>query len=264
MAKTNIGLVKWAKKALDEEWGYMWGSWGQILTEDYAQKICNQYTSNLTHKWYWEKYMGKRVSDCYGLTKGYLWDNKGTDKITPGTDVNTAGLFGKAKIKGTLASMPDIPGLQLWMPGHVAIYIGNGKFIECAGDKGCILGKIDMVEHKITKGSRFTHWIQNPWIEYITEEKAVAPVAPVAVPATVPATEKPIHKLTMFAKIPVVEVVQKKVNLKIVSGDKTFTTEIDTEIKNETNFLSNRPLAEFLGFTSVEWDDETKTIVWTE
>lgn len=253
MAKTNLGLVKWAQKALNEEWAYMWGSWGQILTEDYAEKICNQYTSNLTHKWYWEKHMGKRVTDCYGLTKGYLWDNKGTSKITPGTDINTAMLFRQAQIKGTLESMPDVPGLQLWMPGHVAVYTGNGEFIEAAGDKGCILGKIDMMNHKIIKGSKFTHWIQNPFINYVAKEK------PKKEAKTVAAT--PLKALAMFTKP---EPVQKTVKLRLIANGEVFETEIETEIKNETNFLSNRPLAKFLGFSNVEWDEATKTIVWTE
>ena len=29
--------------------------------------------------------------------------------------------------------MPDVPGVLVFMPGHVGIYIGNGKVIEARG-----------------------------------------------------------------------------------------------------------------------------------
>lgn len=45
MSKTNFDLVKQAEKALSEKWGYVWGSWGQILTEKLLQQKLKQYPS---------------------------------------------------------------------------------------------------------------------------------------------------------------------------------------------------------------------------
>lgn len=180
MAKfMNTGLVTLAKKALDEGWGYVNGTFGNILTETLLNQKCSQAGGVGEYNSYWrdryiKKFMGRRVSDCYGLVKAYVWwtnENSSPRYNNNGfMDRNQEGAFNTAKEKGPLSTMPELPGIILWMKGHVGIYIGNGEFIECAG---CPVGtrKGTVKSGVITSGSKFTHWFKDNWITYVKEEK---------------------------------------------------------------------------------------------
>ena len=134
--KTNVELVEFAKKALKENWGYCLGSFGNILTPSFLnQKLKQGYgvgAYNTRHKAYLNNYINKRVSDS-GLVKAFIWWNNGQVKYVASQDRNQEGAYNAAKEKGTLKTIPEIPGLVLWMKGHAGIYIGNGEFIECVG-----------------------------------------------------------------------------------------------------------------------------------
>ncbi len=176
MIKTNIELVEFTKKALSENWGYCLGSFGNILTTSFLQQKMTQGngvgTYNTRHKAYLNTYINKRVSDCYGLVKAFAWWNNGQVKYVASQDRNQEGAYKAAKEKGTLATMPEIPGLILWMKGHVGIYIGNGEFIECVGAPvGMRKGKIQ--GGKVVSGSKFTHWFKDTYIEYAEVEDKV-------------------------------------------------------------------------------------------
>lgn len=168
--KTNLKLVEFAKKALAENWGYCLGTYGNILTPSLLQQKMSQGYGvgayNTKHKLYLNKFIGKRVSDCYGLIKGFVWWNDGNVKYNAQQDRNQEGAFSAAKEKGVIANIPEIPGLILWMKGHAGIYIGNGEFIECVGAPvGVRKGKI--VNGKVISGSKFTHWFKDTYIDYV-------------------------------------------------------------------------------------------------
>lgn len=172
--KTNLELVEFAKKALAESWGYCLGTYGNILTPALQkQKMTQGYgvgEYNTRHKSYLDKYIGKRVSDCYGLVKAFAWWNNGNVKYNVQQDRNQEGAYKAAKEKGPIVSIPEIPGLVLWMKGHAGIYIGNGEFIECVGAPvGMRKGKIQ--NGKIVSGSKFTHWFKDTYVEYVENEE---------------------------------------------------------------------------------------------
>jgi len=166
--KTNIELVKHAEFALSEKWYYLWGAYGQKATQTVIDNNIKQYPVNEQQRGYVSAAIGKnRVCDCYGLVKSCLWwaDNNSNPKYNSAQDRNTLGAYNIAKEKGALSNLPEIPGLILYMTGHVGVYCGNGRFIECAGGgKGVIEGKI--ANGKITKGSKFTHWFKDININY--------------------------------------------------------------------------------------------------
>lgn len=170
LSNKNTDLVKYAQKALKEDWGYCLGTYGQILTPAVLRAKQNQGYGvgayNRRHDSYLRKYLNKRVSDCYGLVKGFLWtDKNGNVKYDGRMDRNQEMAYNAAKEKGTLATIPEIPGIILWMKGHAGIYIGNGEFIEIAGvPVGMRKGKI--TNGKVTKGSKFTHWFKDTFIDY--------------------------------------------------------------------------------------------------
>ena len=42
-------------------------------------------------------------------------------------DVTANGMFDAATVKGTIDTIPEVPGLAVWHQGHIGIYIGNGE-----------------------------------------------------------------------------------------------------------------------------------------
>lgn len=177
--KTNIGLVKHAEKALQEKWWYMWGTFGNYLTQTLLDQKANQYPGyNRNNGMYavHKKHLGQTVCDCVGLIKGYcMWDEE-TDlpKYKGSLDVNTGGMYSKATEKGTISTIPEIPGICVYTQGHVGVYIGDGWVIECAGNCGAIKTPL-----KGSKGTRWTHWFKCPFITYTDGEvSGSAPTAP--------------------------------------------------------------------------------------
>ena len=204
MSKTAKGLVDFAKKALKENWGYCLGTYGSILTPAYLKQKQNQAGRvgeyNTRQNAYLQKFINKRVSDCYGLVKGFLWwqgENK-NPKYNRSQDRNQEMAYNAAKEKGPLSTLPEIPGVILWMKGHAGIYIGNGEFIECVGAPvGMRKGRIE--GGRVVSGSKFTHWFKDTFIDYSD--------APAEKPK--PAPEKPSGPIDVGSKVEIKQTAKK-------------------------------------------------------
>ena len=79
-------------------------------------------------------WLGRRTADCVGLIKGYGWLNPDTHEVEYGIngmpDIGADTMYEIATEKGTIDTIPDIPGLAVWREGHIGIYIGGGEVIE--------------------------------------------------------------------------------------------------------------------------------------
>ncbi len=171
---SNWDLAAYAQKALAQKWGYVLGTFGQILTESLLKQKMSQGGGVGEYNSKWQSYertlIGTRVSDCYGLVKGCLWtDDKGNVVYNVSQDRNQEMAYSVAREKGTLATMPDLPGVVLWMKGHAGIYVGNGQFIECVG---CPVGtRAGTIKNGVvTSGSKFTHWFKDNYFTYTTSK----------------------------------------------------------------------------------------------
>ena len=149
MAKyTNKGLVKHAQAALKLKTKYMWGGVLRSITDGYIKTLRDIYGVNpatgYTEARYKELagYVGKGYygCDCVGLIKSYYWSGRsdgGTGSPNYGAkgfpDVNAGMMYSAAKIKGSISTLPETPGLILYCKTHphVGIYVGNGEVIEC-------------------------------------------------------------------------------------------------------------------------------------
>ena len=167
-AKTNTGLVEWAKNAYKMKWGYVWGGYGRMLTPDYFGRLCIQYPDNVANYYDYirKNYIGRRVVDCNGLIKGYQWYDPDRQEVIYGfggaPDIGANTQYNSAAVKGDIKTMPEIPGLGVWKKGHVGIYIGGGYVIEAKGTKyGVVMTKL--------KGSTFTNWFKINGISYPEE-----------------------------------------------------------------------------------------------
>ena len=165
--KTPAGLVAHAQKALSEKWWYVWGTFGNTLTESLlASKIKQypQYNNDALHR----PHLGQTVSDCVGLIKGYcMWDDK-TDKpvYRADLDYNTGMMYNAATVKGPIGTIPGRAGICVYMQGHVGVYVGNGWVIKCAGGRGAIRTPLSG-----SGATRWTAWFECPFIDYGAAEQ---------------------------------------------------------------------------------------------
>lgn len=158
MSKTNIGLVEYAKEQLGKP--YWFGTFGQTATATLYQYKKTQYPKYYTAKDFQKQY-GKRVHDCIGLIKGYLWSDSSNDlpKYNPNQDVSADGMLYRCKEYGSISTMPELPGVLVFMDQHVGVYIGDGYVVEARGHA------YGVVKTKLSERP-WTDWGKCPWIEY--------------------------------------------------------------------------------------------------
>lgn len=164
--KNAADLVTYAIHAWESGWGYVWGTYGNILTESLFEYKLEQYPEGVgSYEDFIEaNWLGGRTADCVGLIKGYGWLDPGTLTIGYATngmpDYGANQMYRSASVSGTIDTMPDIPGLAVWFDGHIGVYIGNGQVIEASGTrKGVVKTELE--------GRGWTHWLE---IEYISYE----------------------------------------------------------------------------------------------
>lgn len=167
--KNNLDLVKWVIQAEKAGWGYVWGTSGEVLTKKAYEAQKKRYPSEVGgYADFIEKnWLGKRTADCSGLIRSYHWHNPKTGKIENGSNgipaMTADGMYQAAKEKGSISSIPEIPGLAVWHSGHIGVYIGKGEVIEAMGTK------YGVVRTKLTSRG-WTHWLKIPYIDYEKEK----------------------------------------------------------------------------------------------
>lgn len=139
---TSKEFVKKLLNVLNYKTVYMWGCFGSPVTEKLLKEKGKQYPSwynpvrqRLLRTLIGGNYFG---FDCVGLIKGVLWGwNGDLTKYHGGaiyqangvSDINADGMIKKC------LSVTDnfdhiLPGEVVWMPGHIGVYLGDGKVIE--------------------------------------------------------------------------------------------------------------------------------------
>ena len=166
--KTGKGLAEYALAQLGRP--YWWGCFGQMADGAlYAQKK-KQYPGYYTATDFPSQY-GQKVHDCVGLIKGYLWCDSpdGSPRYSSAQDVAVEGLYKKCSRKGDISTLPDTPGVCVFMRdmGHVGVYIGNGEVVEAMGHA------YGVVKTKLA-GRGWAYWGMPGWISY-DETAVVAP-----------------------------------------------------------------------------------------
>lgn len=162
MSKTNLGLVEYAKTQLGKP--YWFGTFGQTATKILHNQKKVQYPNYYTAQDFASQY-GQRVHDCIGLIKGYLWSDSPTSipKYNPKQDVSADGMLARCKEFGKISTIPNIPGVLVFSPQHVGVYIGNGYVIEARGHA------YGVVKTKLSSRG-WQNWGKCPWIEYVEED----------------------------------------------------------------------------------------------
>lgn len=149
-------LIRYFQTAQAENWGYIWGSHGELWTENKQKALVNKFISAYGSGWksnseakdndryrsalYGGKWAGHKVADCSGLFRdafeklggaiahgsNTIWKSycsrKG--KLEPGMDLRP----GTAVFTGTEDKKP-----------HIGLYIGGGKVIEAKGTEAGVI-----------------------------------------------------------------------------------------------------------------------------
>lgn len=169
--KNNLDLVKWSEFAADKGWGYVWGTYGTVLTDSFLESKITQYPDEVGGKeeFIRENWLGKRTADCVGLIKGYSWydvESQSTILVSNGMpDIGADTMYENATEKGTIDTIPEIPGLAVWKEGHIGVYIGDGKVVEAYGTTSGV------IRSELANGG-WTHWLKIPYITYLEQEEA--------------------------------------------------------------------------------------------
>lgn len=173
--KNNLDLATYAVQAWENNWGYVWGTYGNVLTESLFSYKKEQYPDGVGNysDFIEENWLGRRTADCVGLIKGYGWLD--ASDLTIGyaengvPDYSANQMYEYAMRNGTagedyggMSTMPEIPGLMLWKDGHVGVYIGGGYVIEAMGTKyGVVKTEVE--------GRGWSGWCKLPYLTYLEE-----------------------------------------------------------------------------------------------
>lgn len=146
---TGTCLAYFCKSKLNTP--YVYGTKGEVLTKTKLDALTKSYPSIFTksYKKQAEKYIGKICTDCSGLIGWYT-----------GKYLSSSGLFSAAIERYPIAELHSAPiGAILWKPGHVGVYVGDGRCIEAKGIK---YGTVQ--SNALNRG--FTHILILPFIDY--------------------------------------------------------------------------------------------------
>lgn len=169
---TNYGLVQYCLDRLEYANCYMKDTCGQYITT----LLIETKSIKNKDKWYTDERINKlkaiadrnvRAWDDIGIIKSYRF-NDYTQSATRGYnskyDMSILEIFEAATEKGTIDTMPDVPGLAVWMDNHIGVYIGHNEVIEVADDiDPNVVGAI--YKRKLSD-RKWTHWLRIPFINY--------------------------------------------------------------------------------------------------
>lgn len=162
MEKTAKGLVEYAKAQLGRP--YWYGSFGQAGSREFYEQKKRQYPNNYT--WAYDGTTAK-VHDCVGLIKGYLWCNDPEDTApvyNAAQDLSANMMRDACTVKGSMADLPEIPGVLVFKEYHVGVYIGGGEVIEARGHA------YGVVKTKLADRP-WTSWGYCPYVTYEEPQK---------------------------------------------------------------------------------------------
>lgn len=166
MKHTAEGLAAYVSDCLKKNTKYMFGALMEPITEELIERVTSRYPN---------QYPPERVeelracigtdcygTDCSGLIKSYYWGGIGSEEYDEGTDWNSGKLLLCSAESNDITTLPEIPGLCLYMKGHVGVYLGNGKVIQSThsekfGD-GVVMADL--------KQQAWTKWFMCPLVAY--------------------------------------------------------------------------------------------------
>ena len=159
-------LICYARNCLRMPTTYLWDTMGEFVCDALlAEKAAlwqEKYPPELLREKSALSGKGVRAFDCSGLIKRFLMGGFSRFHYDPALDYNSLTLWENAPERGGLSALPEIPGLCLYLPGHVGIYAGGGWVIEATANP--LFG--DGVVKTALHDREWTQWFTCPHIAY--------------------------------------------------------------------------------------------------
>jgi hypothetical protein len=119
-------------------WGYVLGGQGELYSIELAEKWGNEGRAGKSKTYFMvdcARWFGHRIVDCSGMIIQAIRSAK------PGYEDKTADeLYLECTKRGSMKTIPEVPGICVRKPGHIGIYLGNGKVLESRGkDYGVVI-----------------------------------------------------------------------------------------------------------------------------
>lgn len=168
---------------------YVMGAFGAPLNDKNKKRYTTNHSYNknsLRSSMIMEASSDTFAFDCVCLIKGILWGWCGDKTKTYGgatyrsNGVPDVGANGMLKLlKGTSTDFSTIvKGEAVWIDGHIGVYIGGGKVVECSPKFENKVQITNLGNLPNYKGGNYRVWTKHgklPWIDYstITVEKDV-------------------------------------------------------------------------------------------
>lgn len=174
----------------------------QSLLSKKAKQYPNHYYDSRMKKYQQNIADRKVCMDCIGLIKGFFWTNggEGVLEYTQGgeaykskyggnncPDKGAKGMRGYIRQKGckngNIDTLPEVPGVLVFTPTHVGVYIGGGYVIEA---KGFSYG---VVKTELAKRPwKYWGYLPDTMLEYDTEGETPVTPEPEPIPKPEPTT----------------------------------------------------------------------------
>lgn len=195
MAITAANLITKFQFAIDNNWGYIWGTSGITWTQAKQNQKLSYLISQYGENWksnssaksdnyyyagvYGAKWVGHTVADCSGL---FVWAYKqlGQSIAHGSNSIYKSYCSSKGKLsKGKRTDGKDLkPGTAVFTGddsnhGHIGLYVGNGKVIEASGTQaGVIVSEVSL--------KKWTYWGELKAVDYdkAAETTPVTPSTP--------------------------------------------------------------------------------------
>lgn len=140
----------------------LYNSKAEAYPSHYPKSLYNQRMEDIRE--------ARIAADCVGIYKGFMWWDAAQGKAVRNTkrcpDSGATATFDRCTVKGPIDTMPDVPGLVLWKPGHFGVHIGGGKCGEARGRKEGII-------YSEYPENGFTHWGCAAEIDYSKYKDAI-------------------------------------------------------------------------------------------
>ena len=137
-------IIALAKEKVGME--YVWGGKGEIMTDERLDELIGYYGEGY-YPLDRDEYIGKQAFDCSGLTF-YLYNEVMGELIGYSTYDQEELL-----VDYEVAEEDILPGDLIYTPGHVVIYIGNGKIIHAYNKFRYPIGGVKEDKLKISEKS---------------------------------------------------------------------------------------------------------------